>query len=66
MATDAEVKALAGALKWAMRHIGEPRLVRGQNDEHYHQWHESKRLIEAAAKARPSDVRTYEDNDADK
>jgi hypothetical protein len=43
-----EFKELVRCLDWAMSHVAEPRLIRGQNDGHYNRYQRSKACLELA------------------
>lgn len=47
---------LLEALNWAMKQIGEPRLIKGQNDHHFNAWHAANAAI-AKAEGRSDAVR---------
>jgi hypothetical protein len=45
LATPTPEQGLREALEWALSRIGEPTLVRGQNDEHYAAYHKARKAL---------------------
>jgi hypothetical protein len=46
-AKDVHIKKLRDSLKWAMAGNGEPRLIKGQNEKYYKNWHSAREVLEA-------------------